>query len=270
MHVRREPRLLVTGDFNDTPEGDVVQGVMQAGAPDNTPSPHRLYNLMAGKRPGTYRYRGEWSTIDHLLVSGLLLDENAGFHTRSDAATIVTFPYLRMMCGPVDYTPGAMRNATKQDWRPMYYTPQSMGTRAHQAACYVVFDSPFTMLCDAPTEYEREPEYTKFIASIPTVFDETRILAGRMGESIVTARRKGSDWYVGALTNWDGRTLQVPLSFLPEGKTYEAEYLEDGINAGKRANDYTITRTGHVSSSSTATLKMASGGGAVLKLRAVE
>lgn len=94
MHVRREPRLLVTGDFNDIPEGDVVQGVMQAGAPDNTPSPHRLYNLMAGKRPGTYRYRGEWSTIDHLLVSGLLLDENAGFHTRSDAATIVTFPYL--------------------------------------------------------------------------------------------------------------------------------------------------------------------------------
>lgn len=94
MHVRRAPRLLVTGDFNDTPEGDVVQGVMQAGAPDNTPSPHRLYNLMAGKRPGTYRYRGEWSTIDHLLVSGLLLDESAGFHTRSDAATIVTFPYL--------------------------------------------------------------------------------------------------------------------------------------------------------------------------------
>ena len=182
----------------------------------------------------------------------------------------VTFPYLRMMCGPVDYTPGAMRNATKQDWRPMYYTPQSMGTRAHQAACYVVFDSPFTMLCDAPTEYEREPEYTKFIASIPTVFDETRILAGRMGESIVTARRKGSDWYVGALTNWDGRTLQVPLSFLPEGKTYEAEYLEDGINAGKRANDYKITRTGHVNSTGTATLKLASGGGAVLKLRAVE
>ncbi|MGI6220076.1 MAG: glycoside hydrolase family 97 protein [Bacteroidaceae bacterium] len=179
----------------------------------------------------------------------------------------VTFPYLRMMCGPVDYTPGAMHNATKKDWRPMYYTPQSMGTRAHQAACYVVFDSPFTMLCDAPTEYEREPEYTKFIASIPTVFDETRIIAGRMGESIVTARRKGSDWYVGALTNWDERTLQIALDFLEEGKTYELEYLEDGINAGKRANDYKINRLDKVNSSCTATLKLASGGGAVFKFK---
>lgn len=179
----------------------------------------------------------------------------------------VTFPYLRMMCGPVDYTPGAMHNATKQDWRPMYYTPQSMGTRAHQAACYVVFDSPFTMLCDAPTEYDREPEYTSFIASIPTVFDETRIVAGRMGESIVTARRKGNDWYVGALTNWDGRTLQIPLSFLEEGKGYEAELLEDGINAGKRASDYRISKQGNLDNTSTLTLEMASGGGAVLKIR---
>lgn len=180
----------------------------------------------------------------------------------------VTMPYLRMMCGPVDYTPGAMRNATKKDWKPMYYTPQSMGTRAHQAACYVVYDSPFTMLCDAPTEYEKEPEYTKFIASIPVVAEETKVLDGIMGEYIVTARRVGEDWYVGAMTNWDERTVDLPLTFLAKDKKYNVEILEDGINASKRAEDYRISSRKGVDASTTISLKMSSGGGCVLKIKA--
>ena len=177
----------------------------------------------------------------------------------------VTFPFIRMIGGPVDYTPGAMRNATKKDWQPMYYTPQSMGTRAHQAATYVVYDSPFTMLCDAPTEYEKEPDYTRYITSIPTVFDETRILKAVMGEYIVTARRSGSAWYIGALTNWDARDIEIPLTFLDDNLPYQAEILEDGINAEKRAEDYRI-RTARTEANATLRLHLASGGGAVLKL----
>ena len=109
----------------------------------------------------------------------------------------VTFPYLRMMAGPVDFTPGAMRNAAKNAWKAIYTEPMSMGTRAHQVALYVVHDSPFTMLADSPSNYRDNRPTLEFISSIPTVFDETRILSGTMGESIVTARRAGSRWYIG-------------------------------------------------------------------------
>ena len=109
----------------------------------------------------------------------------------------VTFPYIRMMAGYVDYTPGAMRNATKRDFKPMYYTPMSMGTRAHQIAAYILHDSPFTMLCDAPTNYEPEKECTDFISSIPVEVDSTFILSGELGKYIVSVREKGLNWYIG-------------------------------------------------------------------------
>jgi len=175
----------------------------------------------------------------------------------------VTFPFIRMMAGSVDFTPGAMRNGTKDNWVECYQNPVSMGTRCHQAACYVVHDSPFTMLCDAPTNYEKEPDYTSFIAAIPDEWNETRVLQGEIGKYIVTARRKGDVWYVGGQTNWDERSIQLPLDFLSEG-SYVTNMLTDGINANHNAEDYRLRSEFH-NSSETMTVKMASGGGFVMK-----
>ena len=177
----------------------------------------------------------------------------------------VTFPFIRMMAGNVDFTPGALRNGTKDNWVECYQNPVSMGTRCHQLACYVVHDSPFTMLCDAPTNYEREQECTDIITSIPDAWDETRILQGKMGEYIVTARRNGNDWYVGGQTNWDRRTVALALDFLPAGASYDATLVTDGINANHQAEDYRVERK-TLTARDTLDIRLASGGGFVVKL----
>ena len=177
----------------------------------------------------------------------------------------VTFPYIRMMAGPVDYTPGAMRNATKADWRAMYYTPASMGIRCHQLAAYIVHDSPFTMLCDAPTNYLNEQECVDFIASLPVEVDSTFIASGELGKYIVTVRKKDVNWYIGGMTNWDERDVQLDFSFLPEGMSYTAVLFKDGVNANKQAEDYR-KETIRIDKDSRLTLHLASGGGFAMKL----
>ena len=177
----------------------------------------------------------------------------------------VTFPYIRMMAGPVDYTPGAMRNATKADWRAMYYTPASMGTRCHQLAAYIVHDSPFTMLCDAPTNYLNEQECVDFIASLPVEVDSIFIASGELGKYIVTVRKKDVNWYIGGMTNWDERDVQLDFSFLPEGMSYTAVLFKDGVNANKQAEDYR-KETIRIDKDSRLTLHLASGGGFAMKL----
>ncbi len=177
----------------------------------------------------------------------------------------VTFPYIRMMAGQVDFTPGAMRNGTKEDWRAIYTKPISMGTRCHQAACYVVQDSPFTMLADTPTNYEADEPFTKYIASLPVVFDKTIVPQGEIGKYIVTARQKDNDWYVGGQTNWDERNLTLKFDFLGEGN-YEAQILKDGINANHNAEDYKI-ELASINKDSKLDLHLASGGGFVIKLK---
>ena len=177
----------------------------------------------------------------------------------------VTFPYIRMLAGPVDYTPGAMRNATKADWRAMYYTPASMGTRCHQLAAYIVHDSPFTMLCDAPTNYLNEQECVDFIASLPVEVDSTFIASGELGKYIVTVRKKDVNWYIGGMTNWDERDVQLDFSFLPEGMSYTAVLFKDGVNANKQAEDYR-KETIRIDKDSRLTLHLASGGGFAMKL----
>lgn len=172
----------------------------------------------------------------------------------------VTFPYIRM-----NYTPGAMRNATKADWRAMYYTPASMGTRCHQLAAYIVHDSPFTMLCDAPTNYLNEQECVDFIASLPVEVDSTFIASGELGKYIVTVRKKDVNWYIGGMTNWDERDVQLDFSFLPEGMSYTAVLFKDGVNANKQAEDYR-KETIRIDKDSRLTLHLASGGGFAMKL----
>jgi alpha-glucosidase len=149
----------------------------------------------------------------------------------------VTVPYIRMMAGPMDYTQGAMRNATRGNYRPVNSEAMSQGTRCRQLAQYVIFDSPINMLCDSPSNYMKEKECTDFIANVPEIWDETRGLDGKVGQYIVMARRSGSVWYVGAMTDWSARELTIDLSFLPEGQ-YKVELYKDGINADRAACDY--------------------------------
>lgn len=149
----------------------------------------------------------------------------------------VSIPFIRMVAGPMDYTQGAMHNAAKGNYAPFNSEPMSQGTRCHQLATYVIFESPFNMLCDSPSNYEREEECTGFIARIPTVWDETVALDGKVGDYVSIARRHGKDWYVGALTNWTPRDMTLDLSFLGEGN-YKIELFKDGINADRAGRDY--------------------------------
>ncbi|MGN0280826.1 MAG: glycoside hydrolase family 97 protein [Prevotella sp.] len=171
----------------------------------------------------------------------------------------VSIPYLRMLTGPMDYTPGAMTNAHRDNFFGNNDHPMSQGTRVHQMAMYATFEAPLQMLADSPTKYEREQECTDFIALIPTVYDETIALDGKLGEYSLLARRNGDTWYVAALTDWTPRTLTLDLSFLAEG-THEAIIFADGTNAEKEATDYRKT-TQKVRKGDKLTLRLASGGG---------
>ena len=180
----------------------------------------------------------------------------------------VTIPFIRQVAGPMDYTQGAMRNATRKNYRPVNSEPMSQGTRCHQLALYVVLDSPLNMLCDSPTNYLREAECTEFIAAIPTVWDETRILGGRMGEYIVTARRSGDTWYVGAITDWTPRDVEVDLAPLGIGGTVEATIFRDGANADRKASDYK-RETIRIDAAEPLKIHLAPGGGFVAVLAPV-
>ena len=154
----------------------------------------------------------------------------------------VTLPFTRMFLGPMDYTPGAMRNATRSTFAPIFSQPMALGTRCHQLAMYVVYESPLQMLADSPSNYLREPQIMEFLGPVPTVWDETRVLDAKIAEYVVLARRSGSDWYIGAMTDWDPRDLEVNLSFLPPG-SFTMDAYQDGVNADRYAGDYKKTRT---------------------------
>ena len=176
----------------------------------------------------------------------------------------VTIPFTRLVAGPADYTQGAMRNATRENYRPVNTEPMSQGTRCRQLAEYVVFYAPLTMLCDSPSNYFREPECLKFISAVPTVWDETVPLMGKAGEYVAIARRKGSVWYVGALTDWSARELTMDLSFVGGGR--KMEIFHDGVNADRAAQDYrreeaVLPADGKIN------CKMAPGGGWVAVIR---
>ena len=176
----------------------------------------------------------------------------------------VTFPFIRMAAGFVDYTQGAMRNSAKGCYRPINNKPMSQGTRCHQLAEYVVFDSPLNMMCDAPTAYEKEPVCTKFISQVPTVWDQTVALPSKVTEYISIARRKGDVWYVGALNNWNRRNMTLDLSFLGDGN-YEMEVMRDGINADKSATDF-VREFITVPADRKVRIQMAQGGGWIARI----
>lgn len=180
----------------------------------------------------------------------------------------VTIPFIRMVAGPMDYTQGAMFNSQKAGYRASNSEPQSQGTRCRQLAMYVIFEAPFNMLCDSPTNYEREPECTQFIAEIPTVWDQTVALDGKVGQYAVLARRAGDDWYVGGMTDWNARETEVDLSFLPDGD-YRMTIIKDGVNADKIARDFAI-ESDNVDNTKKLKIRMARGGGFAMKLTRVK
>ena len=169
----------------------------------------------------------------------------------------VTFPYIRMAAGPVDYTQGAMQNYVMKYYKPNRTNPCSQGTRCRQLGMYVIFESPFNMLCDSPMHYQREVECTEFISKVPTVWDETVALDGKVGEFVAVARRSGDTWYVGGLTGHQGREITVDLSFLGADE-WNIELYTDGVNAHRHGEDYKKT-VGKVQGS--LTVMMAPGGG---------
>lgn len=175
-------------------------------------------------------------------------------------------PFTRMLAGPLDYTPGSMRNKTKDTFEPVDPgLPSTQGTRCHELAMYVLYDQPFAMLCDAPAEYRKYPDIMRYLSAVPTSFDEMKVLQGKVAEYAIVAKRKGKEWFIGAMTNWNGRSASIDLSFLPPGKTFKAQVYTDGSNADVEASAYEY-RTMSVDSKTKIDVKMAKGGGAVIYL----
>lgn len=229
-------------DFFDRDDQEAINSVYAIAkcAADN----HLLLDLHGLKPMGVQRAYP--NILNFEGVKGL---ENSKWEPRTATGPVhdqprydVTAPYLRMLPGPMDYTPGAMTNATKDKFFGNNNHPMSQGTRVHQMAMYTIFEAPLQMLADSPTRYEKEQECTDFIAKIPTVFDETVALDGVLGEYIVMARRKGNVWYIAAMNNWIPRTVTIDISRL-KGLGTKAVIFSDGVNAAKDASDYKRTET---------------------------
>jgi len=215
---------------------------------------------------GTYKPTGLQRTYPNVInfegVNGL---EQMKWNAELDQVTYdVTVPFTRMVAGPIDYTQGSMRNSIKRNYRSVYSEAMSQGTRCRQLAEYVIFESPINMLCDSPSNYEREEECTEFIAAVPTVWDNTISLNGEVSKYISIARQKGDAWYVGSMTNWDARNLELDLSFLGEGN-FKGEVFKDGINADKVARDYK-KEVIDIPANKRLPVSMAPGGGYVIKI----
>ena len=213
---------------------------------------------------GAFKPTGLSRTYPNVLnYEGVYGLEQAKWDDNSDLVlNEVTIPFIRMVAGTFDYTQGAMKNANKNNFKAVYTEPMSQGTRCRQLAEYVIFESPFNMLCDSPSNYLKEDECTQFIASVPTTWDETVVLDGKVGEYLVIARKKGFRWYVGAITNWDERDLTLDLSVLPGFGAKSGKIFRDGPNANRVAQDY-VTEQIQVWGN-TVKVHLAKGGGAVM------
>ena len=218
---------------------------------------------------GMYKPSGIVATWPNVIncegVKGL---ENMKWGTDNQPGYDVSIPFIRMAAGPMDYTPGAMRNAGKDAYRPVNSNPMSQGTRCHQLAMYTIFEAPLQMLSDNPTTYTKEQASTDFIDAIPTTFDQSVALDGSVGQFVSIARRKGNTWFAGAMTNWDARKITIDLSFLGDG-TYQAVIFEDGINADRDATDYVRKET-KVTAKDHLELQMAPGGGWAARFKKVD
>ncbi len=214
---------------------------------------------------GAYKPTGLRRAYPNLITrEGVFGMENSKWSDKSDPEYCVSIPFIRMLAGPMDYTPGAMNNAQKNNFRPISNRPMSLGTRCQQLAMYVVFESPLQMLSDTPDAYEANQDCLEFIAATPTTWDDTVALGGSVGEYVAVARRKGKEWFIGVMTDWSPRELTLDLSFLPKG-TWEADCFADGVNADRIGTDYKRTKQ-PLTSDSQLKVVLAPGGGWVARL----
>ena len=208
---------------------------------------------------GAFKPDGLRRTYPNLMTrEGVMGKEYLKWSARTTPVHNTTLPFTRMLAGPLDYTPGAFGNVTRDQFIPRNDEPMSPNTRAHELALYVVLESPLMMVSDYPEHYAGQHDF-EFIRQVPVTWDEIRVVNGRPMENITVARRSGKDWYVGSITNWDARTVQVPLSFLGEGK-YTAEIYADAPDAATDATHTTFTRQ-PVDRSTVLEVKMAPAGG---------
>ena len=194
-----------------------------------------------------------------ISYEGLKGMENCKWSDQPDPEHNLTLPFIRMVAGPMDYTPGAMINKNKENFRDIFTEPMSPGTRCHQLGMYVVFESPLQMLSDNPSNYYREPETMEFLEAVPSVWDDTKVLEAKVSDYILMARRSVNTWFVGAMTDWSPREMELDLGFLSEG-TYKMEVWKDGVNASKHAADFAKQEM-NVTNGSKINIKMAPGGG---------
>jgi alpha-glucosidase len=176
----------------------------------------------------------------------------------------VTLPYTRMLSGSLDYEPLVFNNATAKQFRTIEGMVMTQGTRSHQLAMFAVYDNPMQIFGGNPSQAWLEPAFTELMGSLPTTWDETNILDGRAGEYIVTARQKGADWYIGAMTDWSARDIDLKFDFLAEGD-YKATICKDGVNAERYAADYILSDT-IVKKNDVLKIHLAPGGGFFVRL----
>ncbi|HUX28977.1 MAG TPA: glycoside hydrolase family 97 protein [Terracidiphilus sp.] len=208
---------------------------------------------------GAYKPDGLRRTYPNLITrEGVMGKEYLKWSARVTPPYNATLPFTRMLAGPMDYTPGAFGNANRENFVARNFEPMGLGTRAHELALFVVLESPFEMVSDYPEHYQGQKEFD-FIKQVPATWDEVRVISGRPMENITLARRSGKDWYVGSLTNWDARTVEVPLSFLGDGD-YEAEIYSDAPDAAQEPTHTTFSKL-TVNRNSVLTVNMVSGGG---------
>jgi alpha-glucosidase len=217
---------------------------------------------------GAYAPSGEERTYPHFLTrEGVMGLEYNKWSDRVTPRHNVTLPFTRMLLGPMDYTPGGFRNVTAAEFVPRMELPLVMSTRAHQLAMYVVYDSPLQMLSDTPSAYRGEPG-SEFLKAVPATWDETRVLDGKIGEFVVIARRHGSEWFVGAMTD-GARKIAIPLGFLG-GRVYDATiYADTGDTTTNPTRLSVLPARLEGKGSRPLDLSLAAGGGAVLHLRPV-
>jgi alpha-glucosidase len=208
---------------------------------------------------GAYKPDGLRRTYPNLITrEGVMGKEYLKWSARTTPTHNTTLPFTRMLAGPMDYTPGAFGNANRETFVARNLMPMSLGTRANELALFVVFESPFEMVADYPEHYQGQQAFN-FIKQVPATWDEVKVIAGRPMENITLARRSGQDWYVGSITNWDERTVKVPLNFLGEGK-YVAEIYADAPEAAREPT-HTAFTTQNVDRSTVLEVHMVSGGG---------
>lgn len=202
------------------------------------------------------------NVINYEAVKGLEWNKFSDQATPEEVAHI---PFIRMLAGPMDYTPGGLYNATKTDYRTLPARPMTQGTRCQQLGMFTLFYAPMEMLADAPTAYEKEPVILAYLVGMPTVWDETIPVDGKIGDYAVVARRKGTTWHVGGINDYTPRTIKLRFDFLEANATYSAELFTDGLNADRIGNDYQHT-TRKITKDDTLEIALAPGGGLAIKL----